>query len=213
MAAIRVEWLIVSEALKHWTHAVHVHAGVVASPDQSMLLIGRSGSGKSTTTTALALAGLDLYTDDCALIDRGSLRPLSVPRPIKLDRRSRVMLGRRGLAIPSRKRLHESIDRAVLPGLPPVETPGPRLTTAIFFADRRSDRACLRPVSSAEGIMRLIQQSATERFDGAGLSDGAVALVNAVRCYELVAGDLEETVRVILCHLGRFGEGTGQETP
>jgi hypothetical protein len=206
MAAIRVEWLIVSEALKHWTNAVHVHAGLIATPDQSMLLIGRSGSGKSTTTMALALAGLKLYTDDVALIDRATLRPLSVPRPIKLDRRSRAMLRRRGLVIPPRKRLNESIDRTVLPGLPPVEAPGPRVTTAIFFADRRAEIASLRPISSAEGVMRLIQQSATERFDLGGPSDGAVAMVNAIRCYELVAGDLEATTRAILCHLGGPGD-------
>jgi hypothetical protein len=203
LAAIRVEWLIVSEALKLWAHAIHVHAGLVATADQSVLLIGRSGSGKSTTTMALALEGLDLYTDDVALIDRSTLRPLSVPRPIKLDRRSRAMLRERGLVIPPGRRLNESIDRTLLPGLPRIESLGPRLTTAYFFADKRADQASLRPLSSAEAVMRLIQQSASERFEDGVPADGAVALVNAIRCYELVAGDLDATVRTILCSLGR----------
>ena len=45
--------------------------------------------------------------------------------------------------------------------------------------------------------MRLIMQSTSESFDASGPSDGAVALVNSVQCYELVAGDLDSTVRTI----------------
>jgi hypothetical protein len=79
-AAIRAEWLLVSEALKLWTHAVHVHAGLVGTRDRAALLIGRSGIGKSTTTMALGLAGLDVYTDDVALIERGESQTPSAER-------------------------------------------------------------------------------------------------------------------------------------
>jgi hypothetical protein len=206
-AAIRAEWLLVSEALKLWTHAVHVHAGLVGTRDRAALLIGRSGIGKSTTTMALGLAGLDVYTDDVALIERGTFQALSVPRPIKLDRKSRAMLQKRGLEIPRRHRLNESIDRTILPGLPPAEGPAPRLASAIFFAENRGERPSFRPITSAEAVMRLIQQSATEHFDQGGPSEGALSIVNNVPCYELVAADLDQTVQAILCHLGVWHEG------
>ena len=197
-AARRAEWLLVSEAVRRWTGFVHVHAALAATAAESALLVGRWGRGKSTTAVALALAGLALYTDDVALVDRATLRPVCVPRPVKLDGRARQLLAPRGLVVPRGASLGESIDRTVLPGLPRLDVPGPPLTTAVFFADERRDRAELRPLTGAEATMRLIQQSASERLDAAGPSDGAVGLINAVRCYELVPGNLGATVDAVL---------------
>lgn len=197
IAARWTEWMVVSEALKRWTDFVHVHAAVVATERRSALLIGRSGSGKSTTSVGLALDGLRLYTDDVALIERATLRPVVVPRPVKLDGRSRRMLRSRGLRIPRGTWLDESIDRRVIPGFPPIEEPGPPLTAVLFFAEERAAEAVLRPLTSAEAAMRLIVQSASERFDERGPSDGAVALVNAVPAYELVPGPLDATIRAV----------------
>jgi energy-coupling factor transporter ATP-binding protein EcfA2 len=188
----------VSEALKRWSRFVHVHAALVATPNRSALLVGRSGSGKSTTSVALALAGLEVYTDDLALLDRATLRPLSLPRPVKLDHRARRLLQKRGLVLPCRASIGESIDRTALPGLPPMNVPGPPLAAAIFFVGNRRDRAEVRPLTGAEAVMRLVRNSASERIDSAGPSEGAVALVNAVRCYELIPGDLDSTVNAVL---------------
>jgi hypothetical protein len=209
-AARWAEWMVVSMALKHWTGFVHVHAGLVSTPSQCALLIGRSGSGKSTTTVALALEGMLLYSDDVALVDRSTMRPYCVPRPVKLDTNARRRLRPRGLVIPRGARLGESINHMVMPGLPPVTEPGPPVTTAVFFADERQATPRLRQITGAEAVMRLIQQSASETFDALGPSEGAVALVNSVRCYELAAGDLDSTVRTLqelldqrhMCHPG-----------
>src|SRR4051812_23152439 len=46
--ALRVEWVVISELVRAWSQFVHVHAGLVATDQQSALLVGRSGSGKST---------------------------------------------------------------------------------------------------------------------------------------------------------------------
>jgi hypothetical protein len=189
--------MVVSEALKRLPAHIHVHAAVVATEQRSALLIGRSGSGKSTTSVALALAGLRLFTDDVALIERETLRPVVVPRPVKLDMRSRRMLRPRGLRIPRGAWLGESIDRRVIPGLPPVEEPGPPLAAVVFFAEQRGAEASLRPITNAEAVMRLILQSGSERFDHRGPSDGALDLVNAVPCYELTAGPLDATIALV----------------
>jgi hypothetical protein len=196
-AARWAEWMVVSIALQQWKNFVHVHAGLVATPRQSALLIGRSGSGKSTTTVALALNGMRLYSDDVALVERSTMLAYSVPRPIKLDTNARRRLRQRGLEIPRGTWLNESIDRTTMPGLPVVDAPGPPVTTAIFFAAQRQAEPQLRPITAAEAVMRLILQSSSETFDAFGPSDGAVALVNSVRCFELVAGDLDSTVRLI----------------
>jgi hypothetical protein len=196
-AARWVEWLLTSQLVKRWTRFVHVHAGLVSNGEQSTLLIGRSGSGKSTTTVALALDGLELFTDDVALVDRETLRPYCVPRPVKLDQAARRLLRPRGLNVPRGTWLGESIDRTIIPGLPDIHQPGPPITSALFFANGREGKASIRRISSAEGVMRLILQSASERFDSTGPSDGATALINAVTCYELTPGDLASTVQAV----------------
>ena len=200
-ASVRVEWMVISEFVKRWTQFVHVHAGLIGNAQQSALLIGRSGSGKSTTSVALAMDGFDLYSDDVALIDRATLRPWVVPRPIKLDNHSRRMLRKRGLIIPRNRRLQESVERAILPGLPPVGAGGPPLTTAIFYAPGQQKSPTLRRLTSAEAIMRLVMQSSSERLDESGPTEGALALVNSVACYELVKGDLGATAQLIKVHL------------
>jgi hypothetical protein len=205
-AARRVEWLIISQAVKRWTAFVHIHAAIVANDTMSALLVGRSGSGKSTTSVALALAGLVLYSDDVALIDRMTLRPSFAPRPINLDRRSRQLLAPRGLVVPRGATLGESVDRSAIPGLPPFDVPGPPVTTAIFFAAERGPRATLHPLSNAEAVMRLIIESGSERFDERGPSSGALALINAVSCFELVPADLDATVQAVLSVLHGPGD-------
>jgi hypothetical protein len=197
-AALFTEWALVSEFLQRWTQFIHVHAGLIATPEQSTLLIGRSGSGKSTTTMALALEGFELYSDDVALVHRDSMQAFCVPRPIKLDPIARRMLRARGLSIPPRTWLGESIDRTVLPGLPNVGAPGPPVRTALFFADTRQPRPALRRLSSAEAVMRLILQSVSEQFGDSGPSASAINLVNSVDCFELTAGNLSDTVDLLI---------------
>ena len=200
-ASVRVEWMVISELVRKWTRFVHVHAGLIATESQSVLLIGRSGAGKSTTTVAMAMEGMDLFSDDVALIDRETMRPWAVPRPIKLDLRSRRLLRQRGLTIPQGSRLGESIERAVLPGLPPIDLPGPPLTKAIFFANGRADQPSLRPLTRAEAVMRLVVQSASERMDFSGPTEGAMTIINSVDCYELQGGELAMTVELLKSQL------------
>jgi len=197
MAARRAEWAFADGALRRLRGLVHVHAAVVASAKQSALLVGRSGSGKSTTSVGLAQAGLMLYTDDVALVEPATRRPLAFPRPIKLDEASRSLLLRLGLTIPPAARLRESVMRPVLPGLPPIAVPGPPVGTAIFFAEERGERPELRALTAAEALLRTVGQSSTERLTAAGPTAGVLGLINAVRCYELVVGEFEATVRLV----------------
>jgi hypothetical protein len=46
--------------------------------------------------------------------------------------------------------------------------------------------------------LRIIRQSSTERFTDCGPSSSVLALVNALRCYELVIGDFQETVCLLV---------------
>jgi hypothetical protein len=196
--ARQVEWAFADEMLRRLSGFVHVHAAIVATSDQSMLIIGQSGLGKSTTAVGLALAGLTIYTDDVALVEHHTLRPVSFPRPIKLDDKSRMLLERSGLVIPPESRIGESIDRTMIPGLASPETPGPPVKKAVFLSFDRGSRPELHTLTAAEALLRIVRQSATERFTDCGPSSSVLALVNALQCYELVVGDFQETVCLLV---------------
>jgi hypothetical protein len=121
-----------------------------------------------------------------------------VPRPIKLDQRSRRLLKQMGLSISPRARLRESVARTALPGLPTIHSPGPRLTKVIFLAEGRRPRPALRELTAAEAVLRFSLHSATERFDLVGPTNDALTIINGVDSYELAAGEFDATVGVIL---------------
>jgi hypothetical protein len=196
--ARQVEWAYADAALRRLSGFVHVHAALVATSTQSMLIVGQSGQGKSTTAVGLAQAGLTLYTDDVALVERHTLRSFSFPRPIKLDDRSRMLLERSGLVIPPESRIGESVDRTVIPGMAPTDAPGPPVKKAVFLSVDRARHPEIRPVSAAEALLRTVGQSATERLTDKGPSDSVIALVNALRCYELIVGDFQETICLLV---------------
>jgi hypothetical protein len=74
--------------------------------------------------------------------------------------------------------------------------------SAIFFAATRASQPSIRQITSAEAVVRLVQQSASEQLDRAGPSEGAVAIVNNIACFELTPSDLNSTVKAILIHMG-----------
>jgi hypothetical protein len=212
LATQRAEWLVISEIVRRLPRLIHVHAAVLATPRQSLLLVGHSGSGKSTTSVALAQLGMALYTDDVALLEPTTLRPIYVPRPIKLDDRSRRLLKGMGLSIPRGARVLESVARTALPGLPPADAPGPPVRTVVFLGWPSNGRAGLRRLSSAEAAIRLIQESTSEQLDAATPSEGALAVIKAAACYELLSNGLPERLQAIVELSNSLDDGAGEHT-
>jgi hypothetical protein len=201
-AACKAEWCVVTEGLKRLSGFVHVHAAVLATGEQSFMLVGDSGAGKSTMSVALALAGCDLLTDDVGLIDQETLRPATVPRPIKLDQRSTALLEGFGLRLSTEARLGESVARRALPGLRADGSLGPALQTLFFLQPGDRTRTTLTPISEADAVLRLAHHSSTERLAVSDLVGPAFAIVKAVQSFTLAAGELQDTVTTILDAVG-----------
>jgi hypothetical protein len=70
------DWASPMRSILHWWLGQHglvqVHAGAVGSSAGGVLVVGRGGSGKSTTTLASLIAGLRYAGDDYVAIDAGS---------------------------------------------------------------------------------------------------------------------------------------------
>ncbi len=63
---------------------IMVHGAVIARADAALLIVGRSGAGKSTVATAALVNGWDLLTDDLAVARPGLGTVQGVARPPRL---------------------------------------------------------------------------------------------------------------------------------
>jgi hypothetical protein len=70
------DWASPMRSILHWWLGRHdilqVHAGAIGSPEGGVLVVGRGGSGKSTTALASMLSGLRYAGDDYVAVEIGS---------------------------------------------------------------------------------------------------------------------------------------------
>jgi len=70
------DWASPMRSILHWWLGRHdvlqVHAGAIGSPEGGVLVVGRGGSGKSTTTLASLSSGLRYAGDDYVAVEIGS---------------------------------------------------------------------------------------------------------------------------------------------
>jgi hypothetical protein len=76
---------VVNEALLRARDRWVLHAGAVATPGGTCLLIGESGAGKTSLTLWLWASGLRLVTDDLCPLRHGTLAPEVFPRSLHMD--------------------------------------------------------------------------------------------------------------------------------
>jgi hypothetical protein len=80
-----LEYRVVNEALRRARDRWVLHAGAVAAPGGTCLLVGESGAGKTSLTLWLWASGLRLVTDDLCPLRHGSLAPEVFPRSLHMD--------------------------------------------------------------------------------------------------------------------------------
>lgn len=80
-----VEYRLVNEAIRRAAGQWVLHAGAVAAPRGTCLVIGEAGAGKTSLTLWLWASGFGLVTDDLCPLDRDSLAPEVFPRALHMD--------------------------------------------------------------------------------------------------------------------------------
>jgi len=80
-----LEYRLVNEAIRRDSGRWILHAGAVAGPRGTCLVIGESGAGKTSLTLWLWAHGLRLATDDLCPLVRGTLVPEVFPRALHMD--------------------------------------------------------------------------------------------------------------------------------
>lgn len=185
--------------------ALHLHAGTVARDGDAILIVASSGSGKTTTTTALASRGWDYLSDETAQIRDGRIhtwpKPLSIKRSgfttmqqllgdrIDLDHDDSswvVTASSLGFSI-----RHEATARTIV-FLDPEAPPTPE------------------PMSAADATVALVQQ--TMDFERAGPSSLETLAALAAECRLYTIGRTDPTAMAEMIETAAL-ESTHDEPP
>lgn len=85
--AASLEYVLIMHSLETTTSVVPIHAAVLVRDGSALLLVGKSGTGKTTLALELVGRGWDYLSDDLAAIDRSSRRVRPFPKPLKIEDR------------------------------------------------------------------------------------------------------------------------------
>ncbi len=178
------------------------HAGVLERDGLALLLPAVPGSGKSTLSAALSLAGWRLLSDEFGAYDPGSGRFRAVLKPVALKNRSidvirdRVPDAPLGPVFPKTRKgdvahLAASIDEV----LRVHETAAPGAVVLPRWQEGSEFR--LTPLTEDSVFRSLAFNSFNYQTLGAEGFDAAVALARRCRGWELVYTRLDDALRVL----------------
>ena len=182
--------------LFHWAlgfRGLHVtHAAAVATEGGAALLVGRGGSGKSTSAALCHEAGMRHLCDDyCVLSMDGDPRVHSLFGTAKLHPRSLLLPP---LQSWSARKAWTSDDKAVVL-LSTAHAPSPRLKVILLPSVTGRGIASLRPASPGESLRSLAPSSLFQLKGGEASSFALYSrLVRSIPSRHLDLGDHPETV-------------------
>jgi HprK-related kinase A len=193
-----INWCIGNNA-HQW---VAVHAAVVERGGHAVLLTAPPGYGKSTLCAALICAGWRLFSDEFALIEPETGRVVPVPRPVSLKEAAiEVIRHRTAEVVFSTQAVDMEGDRFVHMRPPPEsvrradEPAHPRCVIVPRYI--RGQATTLDPLTKAQALIQLADQSFNYNYLGAR---GYSCLVNVVRqcdCYRLEYSDLDDVLALL----------------
>ena len=184
-----------------------LHAAAIAAPTadgpQLVLLVGRSGAGKTTASLALHGEGWQLLTDDAAFVADGPT-VWGLPRPLKVHRNTLALLPEltaltegppvgEEFPLPYEKVAGEVVGKAL-----PV-------AAVVVLGDRSAGDHVLTPIDPAEALCQLVERNVAVRdglrSDSAAKAFGAISQIVAgawAGCYRLNAGSDLHSLRAII---------------
>lgn len=175
------------------------HAGVVARDGRAVLLPAVAESGKSTLTAGLVRGGLDYLSDEAAaLTTDGDVDPY--PKAIALDPGSWPVLPDLQPDLPPELEPYATRQWHVDPnGIRPGAVGGRSRPTLVVAPTYESGAPLtVEPVSAAEGVRLLAQESFNLRTWGRRGLDLLARVASSCRCYRLRHGDLDAAVDAVL---------------
>lgn len=179
-----------------------VHAAVLARGEDALVLPGPPGSGKSTLSAALMLAGWRLLSDELTLIDLETLEIPPILRPLSLKNRSIDLIAERGPGLVFSAPIEDTAKGRVCHASPTAESLAARGHNARLrwlvlprFADGAAPE-CL-PMDRAEGVLQLLQHSFNVQVLGERAFEAACGAMESATALEYHYGELDAAVAAL----------------
>jgi HprK-related kinase A len=193
-------WQATQEAVARTTDYLALHAGAVARKGKAVLLPAPPDSGKTTLSAALTRAGFSYLSDEVALIEPHSALVHPYARALWMEIPSIDLMGSDvRAAIPSDLLALGRLQYQVTPEeLRPGSVGSPsRVRWIVAPSYRRDAPTTLEPMSRAEALVLLADQSFNFGRFGAKALPLLERLVKGAECYRLSMGDLEAAIRLV----------------
>lgn len=178
---------------------VFVHAAVASRGGRALIMPGRSGAGKTTLVTALALGGWSYLSDEVAAVgpDGAVVRPY--PRPLALEPGSWELVpeaaGRWPAGVPD---LVHDLWLVLPASLGAGEPAAPAVPAAVVFPEVEPGAATrLESISRADALERLLSHSINGVRNGRDGFDRLTGLVRASTCHRLVLDGLDDVEELL----------------
>jgi hypothetical protein len=183
---------------------VALHAAAAAWDRRGIIFPGPPDAGKTTLVAGLTRVGFAYLSDEAALIDpqTGLLHPF--PRALAMDGNSLDAIpGLRGKLPPD----HDQFMRLRYHVAPDDLRPGAvgrpcRVQYVIAPRYEAGAETALEPMSRAEALMTLAENSFNFVRFGAVAVDSLRGALEGVKCYRLRIGGLEDGIRKVLDVVG-----------
>jgi len=181
-----------------------LHSAVLAFRGRALMLVGTSGSGKSTTTWALLHHGFGYLSDELGPLDLETLEVYPYPHALSLKNEPPKAYPLPAATLFTSRALYIPVEHLAV-----QVAPAPVPLAAIFFLRHRPDAAApeIRSMSKAEAGARLFASTLNPlAHPGDGL-DAAIEIAMRAPCFELITADLPETcARVEATMKGLLGD-------
>jgi hypothetical protein len=180
---------------------LNLHAGVVGKGGRCILLPAAAGSGKSSLTAALTHSGFGYYSDEVALVERGTFRISPVPLAICVKSTGWEVMSRYFPQIPSLI-THQREDGKVVRYVPPradaIQKTSAPLSHIFFPLYTAGAPTRLEPMARSEALARLMEQCLAFRLRlDPGSVKELVLWIAGIDCYALTFSSLDEAVGLV----------------
>jgi hypothetical protein len=180
----------------------YLHAGVVGTGTNCVLLPAAAGSGKSSLTMALVDRGFLYFSDEVALIEPGTFRVPPVPLAMCVKSTGWDLMSRyypQISSLPVHVRSDEKVLRYVPPPANTAEQNAVPVSHIIFPQYQPDARTRLERINRSEALGRLMGEcmALRQRLDQKNVRE-LVRWIAGIECYELTVSCLETATQLVV---------------
>lgn len=163
-------------------HLIHAACLLFPTHDEALVIFAPSGTGKTTTSLALARSGWRLFGDDATLLELNGGKPLvwALPRALNVHQLTAQMLPWLGSAMkPWRDREEQGVALATIEPLVAVARGAGRPCHSIVVLDRPNGSGhVITPIDRTDALLRIMSDNM--RVAPSGLGDQDVSMFSTL---------------------------------